>query len=116
MKSHSTKLPVAVIGAGPVGMAAAAHLLRQGLTPLVLEAGTSIAGNLESYRHVQMFSPWRYNIDRAAQALLLESAWTAPTPEVLPTAGDIIDQYLGPLAKLPVFTNVARLFDSLPSS
>jgi phytoene dehydrogenase-like protein len=28
-------LPVVVIGAGPVGLAAAAHLLRRGLEPLV---------------------------------------------------------------------------------
>lgn len=32
-------LPVVVIGAGPVGLAAAAHLLERGLEPLVLEAG-----------------------------------------------------------------------------
>jgi flavin-dependent dehydrogenase len=33
------ELPVAVIGAGPVGLAAAAHLLERNLEPLVLEAG-----------------------------------------------------------------------------
>ena len=32
-------LPVAVIGAGPVGLAAAAHLLERGLEPLIFEAG-----------------------------------------------------------------------------
>ncbi|WP_210212800.1 FAD-dependent oxidoreductase, partial [Mesorhizobium sp. M7A.F.Ca.ET.027.03.2.1] len=32
-------LPVAVIGAGPVGLAAAAHLVERGITPLVLERG-----------------------------------------------------------------------------
>ena len=37
--SHANPLPVAVIGAGPVGLAAAAHLLDRGLQPLVLEAG-----------------------------------------------------------------------------
>jgi glycine/D-amino acid oxidase-like deaminating enzyme len=35
------ELPVVVVGAGPVGLAAAAHLLERGLTPLVLEAGPS---------------------------------------------------------------------------
>ncbi|MGF9648250.1 NAD(P)-binding protein [Pseudarthrobacter oxydans] len=43
-------LPVAVIGAGPVGLAAAAHLLERGLEPLLFEAGptagTAIASGL----------------------------------------------------------------------
>ena len=34
-----SELPVVVIGAGPQGLAAAAHLLERGLEPLVLEAG-----------------------------------------------------------------------------
>jgi hypothetical protein len=109
MKSLSTLLPIAVIGTGPVGMAAAAQLLRQGFTPLILEAGTSIASNLESYRHVRMFSPWHYNIDHAASALLAESGWIAPNPEELPTAGEIIDQYLAPLAALPALAPHIRL-------
>ena len=36
------KLPVAIIGAGPVGLAAAAELLARGETPVVLEAGGAI--------------------------------------------------------------------------
>ena len=65
-----TSLPVAVLGAGPVGLAAAAHLLARGLTPLVLEAGSGVGANLASYRHVRLFSPWRYNMDKAALRLL----------------------------------------------
>ena len=36
-------LPVVIIGAGPVGLAAAAHALPRHLTPLVLEAGPRMA-------------------------------------------------------------------------
>ena len=36
-------LPVVVIGAGPQGLAAAAHLLERGLEPLVLESGATAA-------------------------------------------------------------------------
>ena len=37
------KLPVAIIGAGPVGLAAAAHLQGQGLPVKVYEAGDAVA-------------------------------------------------------------------------
>jgi len=33
---------VAIIGAGPVGLAAAAHVLARGLRPIVLEAGDKV--------------------------------------------------------------------------
>lgn len=94
-------LPVAVLGAGPVGLAAAAHLLSRGFTPLILEAGASIAANLESYRQVRLFSPWRYNVDKAARQLLTDAGWSMLDPDGLPTAGELIDHYLAPLAALP---------------
>jgi len=102
-------LPVAVLGAGPVGLAAAAHLVTRGFTPLILEAGTQVAGNLESYRHVRLFSPWQYNVDRAARELLVEAGWQAPEPEALPSAGEIVDRYLLPLAALPAIAANLRL-------
>lgn len=52
-------LPIAVIGAGPVGLAALAHLLERGLDAVVLEAGAAVGANLLDYGHVQLFSPWR---------------------------------------------------------
>jgi hypothetical protein len=102
-------LPVAVLGAGPVGLAAAAHLVTCGFTPLILEAGTQVASNLESYRHVRLFSPWQYNVDRAARELLVEAGWQVPEPEALPSAGEIVDRYLLPLAALPAIAANLRL-------
>lgn len=101
MKVPDLALPVAVLGAGPVGLAAAAHLLARGLTPLILEAGGGVADNLASYRQVQLFSPWRFNVDQAARQLLEADGWRMPPEDVLPTAGEIIDAYLQPLASLP---------------
>ena len=93
-----SELPVAVIGAGPVGLAAAAHLLEQGQEPIVFEAGLSVGTSLRSWAHVRLFSPWRYVIDDAARRLLEQTTWTAPDPERYPTGGEIVDQYLEPLA------------------
>jgi len=92
-------LPVAVIGAGPIGLAAAAHLAARDLPFVVFEAGASAGHHLDGYRHVRLFSPWRYNVDRAAAALLEAEGWVAPDPDVLPTAGDVVDDYLAPLAR-----------------
>jgi len=61
---------VAIIGAGPVGLAAAAHVLERCMTPIVLEAGREPAHAVRQWQHVQLFSPWEYNVDKAAERLL----------------------------------------------
>ena len=94
-------LPVAVIGAGPVGLAAAAHLLERGLEPLIFEAGTTAGAAIEQWRHIRLFSPWRFNLDAAATRLLEAAGWAAPRPTALPYGGELIDNYLAPLAALP---------------
>ena len=98
-------LPVAVIGAGPVGLAAAAHLTERGIEPLILEAGPTPAASIEQWRHIRLFSPWRYNTDAAAARLLAGTGWESPEPAALPTGGDLIDQYLTPLASLPAIAS-----------
>ena len=89
---------VAIIGAGPVGLAAAAHVLERGLEPIVLEAGPDIGHAVRQWSHVQLFSPWEYNIDRAAARLLAATGWNSPEPEQYPTGGELLERYLEPLA------------------
>jgi thioredoxin reductase len=100
--------PVVVIGAGPVGLAAAAHLAERGLEFVVLESGPEVAATVEEWRHVRLFSPWRYDIDSAARRLLEAAGWSEPDPGALPTGGDLIDAYLAPLAKTPELTGRLR--------
>src|SRR5947209_2565713 len=63
-------LPVAVIGGGPIGLAAAAH--------------------------------------PASRALLEAHGWNAPSPDTLPTGGDLAARYLGPLAAVPAMAAAIR--------
>ncbi len=103
-----TAYPVVVIGAGPVGLAAAAHLLERNLEPLVLERGDAAGASIRAWGHVRLFSPWRYAIDRAASDLLSETGWRAPDPEEYPTGNALVDRYLAPLASLPAMRERVR--------
>ena len=89
---------VAIIGAGPVGLAAAAHVLERGVMPIVLEAGPEPAHTVRQWKHVQLFSPWEYNVDKAAERLLSSIGWNSPDPHVYPTGAELIERYLDPLA------------------
>lgn len=91
-------LPVVVIGAGPQGLAAAAHLVERGLEPLVLESGLGPASAVAEWGHVRLFSAWPELIDSASVRLLGPTGWSAPE-EGYPTGAEWIDGYLAPLAK-----------------
>lgn len=95
---HAT---VAVIGAGPIGLAAAANLVECAVTPIVLEQGSDVASHVQQWRHVRMFSTWGTLIDPAARELLREIRWRSPPDDVLPTGRELIDSYLEPLARHP---------------
>jgi len=97
---NDNKLPIVIIGAGPIGLAAAAHLAEQKQAFILLEAGQEIANNINSWGHVTLFSPWRYNINKAAKSLLAGSDWVEPDLDVLPTGHELIDLYLKPLSEL----------------
>ena len=77
-RSETTSLPTLVVGAGPIGLAAAAHLLERGLDPLVVERGPHAADAVRGWGHVRLFSRWAELIDPAAARLLAPTGWTAP--------------------------------------
>lgn len=95
------QLPVAVIGSGPVGLAAAAHLLARNETPLIFEAGSNVADSVQRWGHVRLFSAWEFNIDPVAEQLLVGAGWQAPNLAEFPTGAELVRDYLQPLAQLP---------------
>ncbi|MFE0758440.1 NAD(P)-binding domain-containing protein [Inquilinus sp. NPDC058860] len=107
--ASSPGLPVAIIGAGPVGLAAAVHLLGHGLEPVILEAGAQVGTAVRDWGHVPMFSPWGYSTDRTAVALLQRQGWTHPDEAGYPTGLDLAERYLDPLAATPEIVGRLRL-------
>ena len=98
---ETKNLPVAVIGAGPVGLAAAARLVERGLRPALFEKGSRVGAAILEWGHVRVFSPWDYNVDAAARALLADQGISAPSGDYLPTGAEIVTQYLEPLSRVP---------------
>jgi thioredoxin reductase len=98
---NASSLPVAIIGAGPVGLAAAAHLIERGETPVIFEAGASVGANMREWAHVRMFSPWEYTVDGATRRLLEAHGWQMPSKGGLPTGRDMVERYMLPFASLP---------------
>jgi thioredoxin reductase len=105
----TSPLPVAIIGGGPVGLAAAAHLSERHIPFHLFEAGPEVGASISEWAHVQFFSPWRYSIDPVAERMLSASGWNPPDPETHPTGGQIVAEYLQPLADLPAIREGIRL-------
>ena len=63
------------------------------MEPVVLEAGPDVAHAVRQWGHVRMFSPWEYNVDRAAERLLdavrLEHAAARPVSDRRRTGGAV---------------------------
>jgi len=97
---NGSDLPVAVIGAGPIGLAAAAHLAERRLAVRIYEAGQTVGANVRDWAHVRIFTTWEQSVDTASRRLLEASGWTLPDPDALPTGDDIYQHYLKPLSRL----------------
>ena len=105
---HHDDLPVAVVGAGPVGLAAAAHLMARRIPVKLYEAGDRVGANVRDWGHVRLFSPWRFNIDEMAKSLLYDHGWRKPAGDALPTGQELYDFYLEPLAATPEIAAITQ--------
>jgi thioredoxin reductase len=101
INSNLNKLPIAIIGGGPIGLAAAAQLLTKGERFILFESGETVGASILEWGHVKMFSPWQYNIDQAANLLLKQTGWISPNIDDIPTGNELVKEYLLPLSKLP---------------
>jgi cation diffusion facilitator CzcD-associated flavoprotein CzcO len=96
--TYGSESRLVVIGAGPVGLAAAANAAERGMSFVLLEAGPYAGATVAEWSHVRLFSPWSELVDPAARRLLEQTGWSAPDDDAYPTGADWRDQYLQPLA------------------
>jgi thioredoxin reductase len=106
--SRFATLPIAIIGAGPIGLAAAANLVERGIDFVIYEAGESVADSVRQWGHIRLFSPWKHLVDPASRRLLEAEGWAHPDEDALPTGSELVEQYLLPLARLDVIGSRIR--------
>ncbi|GAA1507874.1 thioredoxin reductase [Agromyces terreus] len=107
-RGRLSELPVAIIGAGPVGLAAAANLVERGIDFVVYESGDEIAASIRQWGHTRLFSPWDLVIDPASRRLLDAEGWQAPASRRLPTGTELVTEYLEPLAAIDAIASRIR--------
>ncbi|CAM3881004.1 NAD(P)-binding domain-containing protein [Nocardioides marinus] len=90
--------PLVIVGAGPIGLAAAAHAVKRGLPVTVLESGAHVGAAVRGWGHVRLFSPWSELVDDAAARLLEAGGWERPLAHEAPTGREWVAHYLEPLA------------------
>ncbi|MDT7953798.1 MAG: NAD(P)-binding domain-containing protein [Acetobacteraceae bacterium] len=105
----SENLPVAIIGGGPIGLAAAAHAIARDVPVKLYEAGATVGTNLRDWGHVRVFTPWELNVDAVARSLLERHGWRMPPLGELPTGEELYARYLKPLAEIPELAAVVEV-------
>ncbi|MCA9834575.1 MAG: FAD-dependent oxidoreductase [Thermomicrobiales bacterium] len=103
------ELPVIIIGAGPIGLAAAAHLAFRYEPFILFDQADTVGSSQCAWGHVKLFTPWQYNIDPVARKLLEITKWAPPSDDDYPTGSELRDRYLVPLANLPEIQPNIRL-------
>ena len=109
LASRRQGLPVAIVGAGPIGLATAANLTDRGIDFVLLEAGDRVGASVEEWGHIRFFSPWRHLVDPVSRRLLAETGWVEPPADALPTGAELVRDFLVPLAELPAIAARTRL-------
>ena len=102
---------VAILGAGPAGLDAALEAAERGWELTVYEAAPHPGGNVRSWGHVRLFSPWSINASPRMRRALLRGPDRLELPEddTCPTGNELAERLLEPVARLPGVTPNLRL-------
>ncbi len=94
---------IAILGAGPTGLEAALAAADRGLALTLYEAADGVAGHVRDWSHVELFSPWAYDISPRARRALSAAGVELPDPSdpTCPTGKELVERVLEPLGELP---------------
>ena len=91
---------IAILGAGPTGLEAALAAAEERLDFTILEATSGPGGNVRSWGHVRLFTPWSMNVSTRAKAQLAAAGQLVPDNSDCPTGLELVRDLLEPIAGL----------------
>lgn len=100
---------IAILGAGPIGLEAAAGAAEAGVDFTVYEVAEGVADNVRTWGHVQLFTPWSMNVSGRVRRLLAGAGSEPPDDDVCPTGLELVEAVFEPLAGLPEIAPRLRL-------
>ena len=100
-----SKPRIAILGAGPVGLEAALAAAEGDYPFTVYEAAPTVGGNVRSWGHVRMFTPWDLNVSPRMRRHLGD----LPAGDACPTGDELAGKLLEPVAALPTIAPNLRL-------
>ena len=100
---------IAILGAGPTGLEAALAASETGRRFTLFEASSAVAGHIQRWRHVRLFTPWSMNASPRMRQALAAAGTPVPEDETCPTGGALIDRLLAPVAALPAVAGHIQL-------
>lgn len=100
---------IAILGGGPIGLEAALASVEAELPFTLYEAAPQVAGNIRSWGHVRLFTPWSMNVSPRARAALQTAGYDVPDGDECPTGAELVEKVLDPLAALPDIAPRVRL-------
>lgn len=99
---------LAILGAGPIGLEAAAATVEHGWPFTLYEAASEVAAHVRSWGHVRLFTPWDLNASTRTRRMLADAGTTMPEGEACPSGAELVDRVLEPLAALPSIADRLR--------
>jgi len=93
--------PVAILGAGPIGLDAALAAADRGWPFTVYEAAPTVGWAVREWGYVRMFTPWDMNVSPRMRAHLEAAGMTVPSGSGYPTGAQFAEGLLDQVAALP---------------
>jgi hypothetical protein len=92
---------LAILGAGPAGLDAALEAAERGWGFTLYEAAPGPAGNVRSWGHVSLFSPWAIDVSPRMRRALGPRGSELPDGDSCPTGRELAEAVLDRVAALP---------------